>query len=109
VSNRAHEPSRSPAPLRYLAVLQLLVAPAGADVEICMASLAPAGSAWAKTMTESSTAHAMLGVGVVMIPIPDEAQMRLVAAGKQVWQRLAGKLYSQELQGRVIQAVPEAP
>jgi TRAP-type transport system periplasmic protein len=53
--------------------------------------------------------NAMLRSGVVMVHIPDETQARLVAAGKQVWQRLAGKLYSKELLEKVIQAVAEAP
>jgi len=52
---------------------------------------------------------AMIRSGVVMIHIPDVIQAHLVAAGKQVWQRLAGKLYSKEILDKVIQAVAETP
>ena len=51
----------------------------------------------------------MIRSGVVMVHVPDAIQARLVAAGKQVWQRLAGKLYSKELLDKVIQAVAESP
>jgi TRAP-type transport system periplasmic protein len=53
--------------------------------------------------------QAMLRSGVQLIHVPDDAQARLVAAGKQVWTRLAGKLYSKQLLDRVLQTVAQAP
>jgi TRAP-type C4-dicarboxylate transport system substrate-binding protein len=50
---------------------------------------------------------AMLQAGIVVVHIPDDVQAKLVAAGKQVWTRLAGKLYSKELLERVEAVVAE--
>jgi len=52
---------------------------------------------------------AMVKSGIVLIHVPDDAQAKLVAAGKEVWTRLAGKLYSKELLDRVIAAAAEVP
>jgi TRAP-type transport system periplasmic protein len=51
---------------------------------------------------------AMLKAGLTMVTVPDAAQAAFVAAGKQVWTRLAGKLYSKELLERVIRVAADA-
>lgn len=45
---------------------------------------------------------ALLKAGLVVMKVPDDAQAALVAAGRDVWQRLAGKLYARELLERVL-------
>ena len=47
----------------------------------------------------------MLGLGITSVHVPDDAPARLVAAGKQVWGRLAGKLYAKELLDHVVETV----
>jgi TRAP-type C4-dicarboxylate transport system substrate-binding protein len=41
--------------------------------------------------------RAMIGAGVIPIHVPDDVQAKLVAAGQDVAQRLAGRLYPKEL------------
>lgn len=53
--------------------------------------------------------NAMRKAGVAVVAVPEEAHALFVAAGKQVWQRLAGKLYPPELLARVVQLVAERP
>jgi TRAP-type C4-dicarboxylate transport system substrate-binding protein len=48
---------------------------------------------------------ALLKAGLTVVKVPDDAQAALVAAGREVWRRLAGKLYSQALLDRVLGAL----
>jgi len=52
---------------------------------------------------------AMVQSGIVVVHIPDDVQARLVAAGKLVWARLAGRLYPKELLDRVQAVLSDAP
>jgi TRAP-type C4-dicarboxylate transport system substrate-binding protein len=45
--------------------------------------------------------RAMVKEGIVVVHVPDDVQARLVAAGKEVRARLAGKLYSKDLLARI--------
>jgi len=52
---------------------------------------------------------AMFKAGIQVVQVPDVAHAILVAAGKQVWAKLAGQLYSKELLDRVIELAARAP
>ncbi len=52
---------------------------------------------------------AMEKAGIIVVHVPDAAEMMFESAGKQVWDRLAGKLYSKELLAKVIKTVAETP
>jgi TRAP-type C4-dicarboxylate transport system substrate-binding protein len=51
---------------------------------------------------------AMTKAGIEMVHVDDPTQAKLEEAGKQVWTRLAGKVYSQEILDRVVATVAEA-
>jgi TRAP-type C4-dicarboxylate transport system substrate-binding protein len=53
--------------------------------------------------------NAMLKAGIEIVPVPEAAHAILQAAGRQVWERLAGKLYPRELLDRVVDAAARAP
>jgi TRAP-type C4-dicarboxylate transport system substrate-binding protein len=52
---------------------------------------------------------AMQKSGIQVVPVPDAAYAVLRAAGREVWHRLAGQLYSKELLERVIETAARAP
>jgi TRAP-type C4-dicarboxylate transport system substrate-binding protein len=52
---------------------------------------------------------AMLKAGIQVIHVPDDARMFFEVAGKQVWDRLAGKVYSKEWLEKVKKTVAETP
>jgi TRAP-type C4-dicarboxylate transport system substrate-binding protein len=52
---------------------------------------------------------AMAKAGIEIMRIDDASQEKLVAAGKEVWGRLAGKVYSKEILDRVIETIARTP
>jgi TRAP-type transport system periplasmic protein len=52
---------------------------------------------------------AMTKAGIETVHIDDASQAKLVAAGKLVWGRLAGKVYSKEILDRVIASIAATP
>jgi TRAP-type C4-dicarboxylate transport system substrate-binding protein len=53
--------------------------------------------------------RAMVKSGVVMFHVPDEDQAKLMESGKQVWGRLAGKIYSKAMLDKVLAAIASMP
>ena len=52
---------------------------------------------------------AMTKAGIETVHVSDVAQLALAAAGRVVWDRLAGKLYSKELLEKVLRTVADTP
>ena len=81
-----------------------------ADREVLMAGARMTGSKLVASVRRDNerAKKAILKSGVQMIAVPDDVHERLVGAGKQVWKRLAGKLYSQAFLDRVVALAAEA-
>jgi glycerate-2-kinase/TRAP-type C4-dicarboxylate transport system substrate-binding protein len=84
---------------------------APADRELLLAGARQTGAELVASVRRDNerAKNAIRKAGVAVVAVPDDAHALFALAGRQVWQRLAGKLYPRELLDRVVRLAAEPP